>query len=90
MEDRAVCYCPLLKDDAYPFIWYTLAMAVCSQSGRGCSFLGVYDGHEGSDASQLLANKLHKTIQNELHSTELEFSDRSISGFTNCHLDLMQ
>lgn len=28
-----------------------------------CSFLGVYDGHEGSDVSQYLANHLHERVR---------------------------
>ena len=33
-----------------------------------CSFLAVYDGHEGSDVSQYLANHLHPYIQQSILS----------------------
>lgn len=38
------------------------------------SFLAVYDGHEGSDVSQYLANNLHKHIQHAIQA--LKHCDR--------------
>ncbi|CAD7695660.1 unnamed protein product [Ostreobium quekettii] len=65
MEDRAVCHCPLLH-----LRLHGIKQAVC--------FLGVYDGHEGSRASQRLADDLAEDVTKRLKDPQRLWSLQAI------------